>query len=546
MIHIQSTVPGWLEAVQRMPAGTLVKAIDQGQVFREVKDINSGINTVLRHYYHNHQHFGGSWDDNLQRARDFFATFIDDTFMADIAPYCDFIEEWNEYLASSHTGVELQDRHNWAAAVAHVWHNEYRWRAGLEHIRLVLCNTAIGNDIHHVFAEIADKNHGYDCLLAYHPYSWWTTIDGEHIRAANDWADLSGRWERMDADYRSRGLYVDWLFTEAGPFEAVETGWRHPRCLDHDTDAYVEAMRIWIREVKETHAYQNGRVYGFALFTTGGASMGWEHFETQQPELNLLASMVAQEWDSNPNPDPDPVGRGEPRIQYPRVYNVIPQDATEERAVEIFRQGWREAKQTSGGSYDDAGIGDLDDRLAVLWDIPLFEAEIYLDWYSVHYPGVVVQFVNRGSNPAPFFDSPVEGIPLHMTHPFDEPRSWGPHEGVDLRAKDSDGHPVNILAMAGGWVLHASNLRRDNGQPSAYGNYVIVEHSNGYITWYCHLASMSVQAGDRVWQGDVLGRAGSTGRSTGVHLHLNIQKVGGGLSGYIINNVVDPADYLPL
>jgi hypothetical protein len=88
-----------------------------------------------------------------------------------------------------------------------------------------------------------------------------------------------------------------------------------------------------------------------------------------------------------------PSQRGKPRTDYERAYNVIPQDATEERAVEIFRQGWRAGRQTSGASNDDSGIGDLSQRVANLYDVPESKRLGLIAWYEVHYPGVKVVFV---------------------------------------------------------------------------------------------------------------------------------------------------------
>jgi hypothetical protein len=163
MLHIQRTVPDWLQAVERLPDGALVKAVDQGQVFQEVKAINPTIYTNLRHYYDSGQVFGGTWEDNLDRARAFFSSFIDGTFRTQIAPYCNSIGEFNEYLANSQTSFEIAQRLMWAA---HVWQNEYRNQDDYQHIRLSLCAAAVGNDIHEGFAEIAVN---YDCLLDYHP-----------------------------------------------------------------------------------------------------------------------------------------------------------------------------------------------------------------------------------------------------------------------------------------------------------------------------------------------------------------------------------------
>lgn len=59
-----------------------------------------------------------------------------------------------------------------------------------------------------------------------------------------------------------------------------------------------------------------------------------------------------------------------------------------------------------------------------------------------------------------------------------------------------------------------------------YGNRVMVDHGNGYVTLYAHMSSISVAAGQRVNRGDMLGQMGSTGRSTGTHLHFEIRAGG--------------------
>ncbi|MFJ5771944.1 peptidoglycan DD-metalloendopeptidase family protein [Psychrobacillus sp. NPDC093180] len=93
---------------------------------------------------------------------------------------------------------------------------------------------------------------------------------------------------------------------------------------------------------------------------------------------------------------------------------------------------------------------------------------------------------------------------------------WGrQHEGIDI-------------ARPNGFTIKAS----DNGVVEAagwdgtYGNRIIVNHQNGYKTTYAHLSSISVSVGDVVPQGSKLGIMGSTGRSTGTHLHFEVKKNG--------------------
>ncbi|MFA5828532.1 MAG: M23 family metallopeptidase [Candidatus Shapirobacteria bacterium] len=91
--------------------------------------------------------------------------------------------------------------------------------------------------------------------------------------------------------------------------------------------------------------------------------------------------------------------------------------------------------------------------------------------------------------------------------------SWY-HTAVDIASKDGP----NIQAAQGGTVVTAG------WNAGGYGNYVIIDHGNGYKTLYAHLLSNSlvVQAGQRVVQGQKLGVMGSTGRSTGPHLHFEV------------------------
>jgi murein DD-endopeptidase MepM/ murein hydrolase activator NlpD len=92
---------------------------------------------------------------------------------------------------------------------------------------------------------------------------------------------------------------------------------------------------------------------------------------------------------------------------------------------------------------------------------------------------------------------------------------WSNHQGVDYRARS--GTPV--YAVANGTVTSA----RYNG---GYGNEVRIRHSSGMITLYAHLSSYSVRAGQTVRRGQIIGRVGSTGRSTGPHLHFGLMNNG--------------------
>lgn len=91
------------------------------------------------------------------------------------------------------------------------------------------------------------------------------------------------------------------------------------------------------------------------------------------------------------------------------------------------------------------------------------------------------------------------------------------HKGIDIANRSAP----NILAADAGEVIIA-------GWPdgSGYGNRVIIDHKNGYKTLYGHLSAIYVAPGKNVNRGDAIGKMGSTGRSTGIHLHFEVIKGG--------------------
>jgi len=100
-----------------------------------------------------------------------------------------------------------------------------------------------------------------------------------------------------------------------------------------------------------------------------------------------------------------------------------------------------------------------------------------------------------------------------MTSSYGE--RWGrTHKGVDLVSSNR-----SILAADDGVVSFV-------GTKSGYGNCIIIDHKNGYETLYGHLSKISVKKGQVVEKGDKIGVMGSTGRSTGTHLHFEIHKNG--------------------
>jgi murein DD-endopeptidase MepM/ murein hydrolase activator NlpD len=102
----------------------------------------------------------------------------------------------------------------------------------------------------------------------------------------------------------------------------------------------------------------------------------------------------------------------------------------------------------------------------------------------------------------------------YRANPFDSD-SAELHPGVDF--KGATGDPVRVTAD--GKVVFT-------GRKSGYGNCIIVQHKNDFQTLYGHLSHINVGDGQQVKTGDVIGKVGSTGRTTGPHLHYEVRKNG--------------------
>lgn len=112
---------------------------------------------------------------------------------------------------------------------------------------------------------------------------------------------------------------------------------------------------------------------------------------------------------------------------------------------------------------------------------------------------------------------------------------WTGHQGIDLVGNGwaldyivahSDGKVIKVVSSVKGFI--------DGG---SYGNYVIIEHKNGYSTLYAHLeyGTIVVKEGDVVQRGQILGYMGETGTSYGKHLHFEVR---------LNDAIIDPTDYI--
>lgn len=167
-----------------------------------------------------------------------------------------------------------------------------------------------------------------------------------------------------------------------------------------------------------------------------------------------------------------------------------------------------------GGPFEESSEGDENFR------------ELFNNWKKL-------DSLHDGAIAVPS-DKPVKDATLTSafgtrTDPFKGRRAN--HGGIDLAG------PVGtpIYATADGVVLRAGWNR------GGYGNLVEVDHGNGIVTRYAHMSRVSVKAGDRIERGQQVGKMGSTGRSTGSHLHYEVR-----IDGKAVNPIpfMRSADYL--
>ena len=98
-------------------------------------------------------------------------------------------------------------------------------------------------------------------------------------------------------------------------------------------------------------------------------------------------------------------------------------------------------------------------------------------------------------------------------------RSSGQHTGLDIAAP----YGTKIKAAASGTVTFSDAKRDSKGRYISYGELIVITHDNGVQTYYGHCSARYVKVGQYVNQGDIIGAVGSTGNSTGNHLHLEIR-----------------------
>ena len=171
---------------------------------------------------------------------------------------------------------------------------------------------------------------------------------------------------------------------------------------------------------------------------------------------------------------------------------------------------WRIAKTYGVDMQVIAEYNDIYDKNLIYAEKELFipgaEKELEVEIYKggTEDSGEIV--VNKG-----MFGWPTDGVVYSLFG-----YRWGQmHAGLDISGKTG----TTVIAARDGTVEFA-------GRKGGYGNLIIIRHADNYETYYGHLSVISVQVGETVRRGEKIGLMGSTGKSTGPHLHFEVRKDG--------------------
>lgn len=183
------------------------------------------------------------------------------------------------------------------------------------------------------------------------------------------------------------------------------------------------------------------------------------------------------------------------------------------------------------GALHDVAPGDTVESIAAEWNVAPADIRNYwpnrLAGYSQPAVGDVVVVPHGTQNVDLPVPTPVAGY--DFAWPISGWVSQGYHPGH--RAVDIAGpYGANVYASRAGKVISTG------WNPAGYGYLIKIQHSNGYITYYSHLKGYWIEAGQWVNPGDLIGAVGSTGNSTGPHVHFEIRH-----NGALLN----PLDLLP-
>ena len=228
---------------------------------------------------------------------------------------------------------------------------------------------------------------------------------------------------------------------------------------------------------------------------------------------------VAEIQALNPGLDPARIHVGQELVLSAAVpYLSVQQTVTEAYQVEIpyeTKVEYSDSMYTYQSKYKVEGVNGLADVVADVTYVNGVESQRVITSYVVVREPVTAVKV-KGTKRSVTTGSFIKPCSLRFSSGFGSRKSLRDyHTGVDWAGKTGS----KIWAADGGTVIWA-------GKKGNYGKHIIIDHGNGYTTYYCHCSQLLVSKGDKVAQGQQIAKVGSTGRVTGPHLHFEIRYKG--------------------
>ena len=325
--------------------------------------------------------------------------------------------------------------------------------------------------------------------------SYVLTVDGQFIGAAEDRTALDGLLSELSAPYVTEHT-VSTDFVENLHITREYT----PSDVEQDV-ADMKAVLTANTSGQTTYEIQKGDTF-MQLAMDNGMTM--EELTALNPEVNINKLMVGQ------------ILNVKEEVPFLSVKTV---DAvTYDEAIDCTV---REVKDDSMYQGDtkvlDAGVPGVQTVTAEVTYVNGRERERNVTSTSV-VRDATEKVIAVGTKPRPtwmpngYFIWPVYG---RVTSSFGYRSIFGTysyHSGLDIAVP----YGTSVKAADGGTVTFS-------GYKGSYGYLVIIDHGNGKQTYYGHNSSLNVSAGDKVYQGQVIAKAGSTGRSTGSHCHFEVK-----------------------
>lgn len=354
-----------------------------------------------------------------------------------------------------------------------------------------------------------------------------TTITNMYQDPETLWPYLIGRFTWILEACNEMGI--------ASPFiEISEWGWAY-----NDMPEYPAAMEdvIWLAETLARYpAVKAAYLWNLEKGTQwGGLPNKLSAFIPQLQSYNLSATFPDV---GDPPPPPPPSGG----VNYKVVANLAPPNVTDSQYNQI-RLATKAQRETIVQSADDAARlvapGLPGSKVKVWW--PMSWQDDIVHWL-INKGVDIVEIQPADQLPRLGLSVPMSGeYTIYSGNKFDAYRnySWLPqykqlHEGLDFTPK-----------ATGAWVLAPADgvVTAVTYSSQGYGHSVKLRHSSpiNFNTYLAHMARVpDVKVGDNVTRGQRIGPVGSSGFSSGEHVHLTVQVPGAGLAGYVVADVVDP------